>query len=112
MNWKIIGIGLLVTILLATGIVVYVYFSLENGSEKTNDPVPKEMVTTTENKEDIDQEVVNQPVEETILTLADGTSGHSFIAKYHQFYNQTLGWGRIETTDYAEQSRVSRRNTG
>ena len=106
MNWKIIGIGLLVTILLATGIGVYVYFSLENGSEKTNDSIPKETVTT-ESKEDIDQEVVNEPVEESILTLADGTSGHSFIAKYHQFYNQTLGWGRIETTDYAEQSRVA-----
>lgn len=106
MNWKIIGIGLLVTILLATGIGVYVYFSLENGSEKTNDSIPKETVTT-ESKEDIDQEVVNEPVEESILTLADGTSGHSFIAKYHQFYNQTLGWGRIETADYAEQRRAA-----
>ena len=35
-------------------------------------------------------EVVNEPVNKSIVTMADGLDGHSFVTKYHNFYNDTL----------------------
>ena len=47
--------------------------------------------------------VVNEPADRSIITLGNGKDGHSFIAEYHRFYNNTLGWGRIDHANHAEQ---------
>lgn len=105
MKWKIAGV--LAVILFAGGIGAFVYFSLVNGNELKINSVPGDTDVAQESEEDIDQEVVNEPVDQSILTLADGTDGHTFIAQYHKFYNETLGWGRIDIADYDEQKQVA-----
>lgn len=62
---------------------------------------------STEVEESFDTEKVNTPVNEEVVTLADGTSGHTFISIWHDFYNETLGWGRLETTSYEEQKEAA-----
>lgn len=62
---------------------------------------------SSEIEESFDTEKVNTPVNEEVVTLADGTSGHTFISTWHDFYNETLGWGRIETTSYEEQKEAA-----
>ncbi|HWJ77253.1 MAG TPA: hypothetical protein VNR61_04140 [Niallia sp.] len=56
---------------------------------------------------EMDMEQVNQPVSEEVVVLSDGTSGHSFISTWHNFYNSTLGWGKIDTADYEEQKEAA-----
>lgn len=54
-------------------------------------------------------DVVNTPVPDSILTFQDPEThyqnGHDFIRYFHHFYNESLGWGRIETASHSEQKR-------
>jgi hypothetical protein len=45
-------------------------------------------------------EVVNEPVDKSIVTMADGSDGHTFVSYYHDFYNETLTYGKLEASDY------------
>lgn len=105
MKWKIGAI--FIAIILAVGMGFIVYFTLFNQTENEpeSEPASGETNEASEAEEDIDRNVVNEPVDKSIFVLADGTDGHTFISQNHQFYNQTLGWGRIETTDYSKQKQ-------
>ncbi|MFE4240893.1 hypothetical protein [Peribacillus butanolivorans] len=58
--------------------------------------------------EDYSKKVVNEPVEKDIVKLADGTDAHTFIGSKHAFYNNTLGYGNIETTTHSEQAEMAK----
>lgn len=62
--------------------------------------------------EDISKEVVNDPVPESIIVFTSDDvpfrSGHHFISDLHEFYNNTLCWGRLETADYSRQAEKAR----
>ena len=57
--------------------------------------------------EEMDEEQVNTPVSEEVVVLSDGTSGHTFISNWHDFYNDTLGWGKVDTASYEEQKEAA-----
>lgn len=53
-------------------------------------------------EEELDEKVVNDPVRKDIIVFAsnDYDDGHQFISEFHDFYNDTLGWGRIASANY------------
>ncbi|GIN64130.1 hypothetical protein J27TS8_41230 [Robertmurraya siralis] len=63
--------------------------------------------SVTQEDQDFSAEVVNTPVSESIIVFKNDElgfkNGHDFIGQLHKFYNETLGWGRIDTTSYSEQ---------
>lgn len=71
---------------------------------------PKQTSSSTD--DDILKEVVNDPVPESIIVFTSDDvpfrSGHHFIADLHEFYNNTLCWGRLETADYSRQVEKAR----
>ncbi|MCU9612012.1 hypothetical protein OEV98_00380 [Caldibacillus lycopersici] len=93
-------------ILLIGGGGAATYFFLTSPLENKQASDANEKVASTEKEEQEEgesQEVVNKPADISIVTLADGMNGHDFISNYHDFYNETLGWGRIDTASYSEQ---------
>ena len=62
---------------------------------------------STETEENFDTKQVNTPVDEEVVVLTNGTSGHTFISNWHDFYNESLGWGRLETTSYEKQKEAA-----
>lgn len=63
--------------------------------------------SVTKGSEDTTGEVVNTPVSESIVVFNESDSpyknGHDFISQTHKFYNETLGWGGLETASYSDQ---------
>ncbi|WP_445491965.1 hypothetical protein [Niallia sp. 03133] len=111
MNWKKIllwCIGILIGggALIASATFGLLLFLEKGNTHKTNKVAPVEETTSGES-EDFNKETVNKPVEEDAVTLADGTNGHTFIANWHNFYNNTLGWGKIDTASYTEQKEAA-----
>ena len=55
-------------------------------------------------------EVVNEPLEEDIATIADENnkeqSAHAFISDFHDFYNDTVCYGRVNSLDMVEQTEA------
>ena len=55
-------------------------------------------------------EVVNEPLEEDIATIADENnkeqSAHTFISDFHDFYNDTVCYGRVNSLDMVEQTEA------
>jgi len=106
----IVGVGgLTASVVFATLIFLEKDKSLNTDNDK---PAVSAAATKSDSDSDSDSEemsteAVNEPVDKSIVTLADGSSGHDFISKWHDFYNDTLGWGRLETTDYAKQQEAA-----
>lgn len=79
---------------------------------KTSDLHSKDTEETKDKEEtdDFSKEVVNTPVSDSVIVFNPGmtpfNNGHEFIAYYHNFYNQTLGWGRIESASYERQKET------
>ncbi|WP_243385356.1 hypothetical protein [Bacillus kexueae] len=69
-------------------------------SDSENPIQSSALLGTAENKK-----VVNAPARKDIVKLAtsDYEDGHEFISETHEFYNQTLGWGRLESANYHTQ---------
>lgn len=65
--------------------------------------------SVTQEGDDFSTEVVNTPVSEAIIVFKNDElgfrNGHDFIGQLHNFYNETLGWGRIDTASYTEQQQ-------
>lgn len=110
MNWKkVLGWGFGIVIFVV-GIISSSYFLLswgEKPAEQTSTNSENQVESTTMNSENFD-EVVHTPADQSIITMANGSDGHSFIAKYHKFYNDSLGWNRIHSADYDEQVKVAK----
>ncbi|MCT2344810.1 hypothetical protein [Niallia taxi] len=115
MQWKkmiywLIGIIVGVGGLTASVVFATLIFLEKDKSLKTDNDKPAVSAAATKSvsdSEEMSTEAVNEPVDKSVVTLADGSSGHDFISKWHDFYNDTLGWGRLETTDYAEQQEAA-----
>ncbi|MCE4050292.1 MULTISPECIES: hypothetical protein [Bacillaceae] len=114
MQWKkmiiwligiVIGIGgLTASVVFAVLIFLEKDKPLESKSEK---PAVSAASSQSAGSEDMSTEPVHEPMDESIVTLADGSSGHDFISDWHDFYNETLGWGKLETADYTEQKEAA-----
>ena len=52
-------------------------------------------------------EVVNEPLEEDVATITDKNnqeqSAHAFVNDFHDFYNDTVCYGRVNSLNLAEQ---------
>ena len=115
LQWKkmiywLIGIIVGVGGLTASVVFATLIFLEKDKSLKTDNDKPAVSAAATKSvsdSEEMSTEAVNEPVDKSVVTLADGSSGHDFISKWHDFYNDTLGWGRLETTDYAEQQEAA-----
>jgi hypothetical protein len=117
MSWKKM-IGWILGIVIGGGVIVaslafYVFIvlgNLDKGKSIVKKPDNESSVVeaSANESEDVDKKVVNEPVDKAVVKLADGTDGHSFISKYHEFYNDTLCWGRIDTASYSEQAQTAR----
>lgn len=102
----IVGVGgLTASVVFATLIFLEKDKSLKTDNDKS--AVSAAATKSVSDSEEMSTEAVNEPVDKSVVTLADGSSGHDFISKWHDFYNDTLGWGRLETTDYAEQQEAA-----
>lgn len=102
----IVGVGgLTASVVFATLIFLEKDKSLKTDNDKS--AVSAAATKSVSDSEEMNTEAVNEPVDKSVVTLADGSSGHDFISKWHDFYNDTLGWGRLETTDYAEQQEAA-----
>jgi len=101
----VIGIGgLTASVVFAVLIFLEKDKPLESKSEK---PAVNAAASESVESEDMSSEPVNEPTDESVVTMADGSSGHDFISEWHDFYNETLGWGKLETTDYTEQKEAA-----
>ena len=82
----------------------YLTFSIMNNAKKYEETTGVENRKRVEAMEEMREEsfekggesteVVNEPVDKSIVTMADGSDGHSFVTKYHNFYNDTLTYGK------------------
>lgn len=105
-TWTIIILLSVTAIGVSSYFIFQSLFDSKSPLQSENDrPVVKQASSETE--ESFDKEQVNTPVNEEVVVLADGTSGHTFISKWHDFYNKTLGWGRLETTNYEKQKEAA-----
>ncbi|WP_312092572.1 hypothetical protein [Niallia sp.] len=105
-TWTIIILLSITAIGVSSFFVMQILFDSKSPLQTKNErPVVKE--ASTEVEESFDTEQVNTPVNEEVVVLADGTSGHTFISNWHDFYNETLGWGRLETTSYEKQKEAA-----
>lgn len=63
----------------------------------------------TQAEGELSGEVVNTPVADDAVVFKNADipfkNSHDFISKTHTFYNETLGWGRIERASYEEQKK-------
>jgi len=59
---------------------------------------------------DFSKDVVNSPVSEKIVKMNSNQyqNGHEFISYYHEFYNETLCYGRIEIANYSNQKGAAK----
>jgi len=95
MGWKIgVLIGGLIIIALSTS-----YFLFFDHHETANTNLGDDSLQK-QNIDEMNENVVNPPADESVVTMGNGKDGHQFIRTYHNFYNDTLGWGRLATADY------------
>lgn len=107
MNWKKIllwGVSIILGggAIIGASILAILLFMEKKGTllhEKSSSPAQE--------TQDFSTEVVNQPLSEDIVQLEDGTNGHKFIANWHNFYNDSLGWGKLDTANYFEQKEAA-----
>ncbi|WP_052737617.1 hypothetical protein [Bacillus sp. SA1-12] len=61
--------------------------------------------------EDLGKVAVNEPVPEdmVVFSTAKFANGHDFIKEFHNFYNDTLCWGRVDTANYKNQQEIAMR---
>ncbi|MFT8321864.1 MAG: hypothetical protein ABF649_13245 [Bacillus sp. (in: firmicutes)] len=109
MHWKkillwsigiIFGGGALIASI-TFGLLLYLEKESTQQATKTNQEA------SSDNSGDVNRKTVHKPVNEDVVTLADGTNGHDFISTWHDFYNTTLGWGKIDTASYTEQKEAA-----
>ncbi|WP_400243155.1 hypothetical protein AB3U99_18830 [Niallia sp. JL1B1071] len=105
-TWTITILLTVTAIGVSSFFVIQTLFDSKSPLQTNNE---RSVVKETSNavEESFDTEKVNTPVNEEVVTLADGTSGHNFISTWHDFYNETLGWGRLETTSYEKQKEAA-----
>lgn len=62
-------------------------------------------IQSEQQQKDIPTEVIHEPASKDIISFTTGefTDGHEFITDFHQYYNNTLCWGRVNTANYKEQ---------
>lgn len=61
--------------------------------------------SNTDISEDVSIEVINEPASKDVVVFSttEYENGHDFITDLHEFYNETLCWGRVHTVDYKKQ---------
>jgi hypothetical protein len=85
-------------------------------SEKSAEPMISDRKSTVgktqeEESKDFSNEVVNEPAagDIVVFSTSEFENGHDFIAEFHDYYNDTLCWGRVNTVDYKDQKDTALR---
>ncbi len=103
-KWKhIVPIGILLIAIGSLG-----GFALFSSGDKNQVKIANEAILQKdqdEMKKDVPTDVVHEPTSKDIISFKSGeySDGHEFIIDFHQFYNVTLCWGRVNTANYKEQ---------
>ena len=90
----------------------WTFFSSANVAEPRNsDTITKTEKAIEEESEDFSTDVVNEPASKDVVVFSSNVyeNGHDFIAEFHDFYNNTLCWGRVKTADYKDQKDTALR---
>lgn len=104
MNRILTGFSIVAVIgVITVGVFIYLEINGQTDIEKNR----VEAIEETEEEGGESQEIVNAPIAKSVVTLANGGDGHSFIAQRHKFYNDSLGWGGISSTTHEEQKDVA-----
>ncbi|OAS86603.1 MULTISPECIES: hypothetical protein [Metabacillus] len=110
-KWILLS-SIICLIFVFAGWVSWTLFSSGNSAEPINSNTSSNPGTKIEEKsEDFSEEIVNKPVKEEIVVFSesDFENGHDFIEVFHDFYNTTLCWERVETADYKDQQEKALR---
>src|SRR5688572_15848590 len=85
-------------------------------SEKSAEPMISDRKSTVgktqeEESKDFSNEVVNVPAagDVVVFSTSEFDNGHDFIAEFHDYYNDTLCWGRVNTVEYKDQQDTALR---
>jgi flagellar basal body-associated protein FliL len=81
------------------GWVSWTLFSSEKSAVPMNSDITSNPGKTIEESDDISEEVVNKPTKEDIVVFSasEFENAHDFIEEFHDFYNTTLCWGRVNS---------------
>ena len=107
LNKKIIGIIVGIIIVIVAGTTVYVSMSSNTLSWVTKDEPSKKVSTNEESspKEDSDKDK-NDSISESTPTSSEPTTEEKyFISENHKFYNNTTGYGKINSLTLSEQKK-------
>lgn len=99
---------LLVILLGIVSWIGWMFMDSISGGEKGTTMKASTVVNEQKDGEDGEpQEVVNTPLPDSVVVFKSDDvpfeNGHDFIGQFHDFYNNTLGWGRYSTADYDRQ---------
>lgn len=106
MSWKT-WVWVIPVLCILLGIGIWTGWTVMTASNEVDTVEDDSRSSVTKGASEFSGEVVNTPVSESIVVFQDGTvsyeNGHDFIRDVHNFYNETLGWGRLESASYSEQ---------
>ncbi|TXC92159.1 hypothetical protein FS935_07195 [Metabacillus litoralis] len=79
------------------------YFTSTKAHEKDLAKVTEK--SNPDSIDDVSTEIVNEPASKDVVVFSTSEyeDGHDFITDLHEFYNDTLCWGRVNTADYKKQ---------
>lgn len=98
---------LIVILVAIAGWIGWMFMDTTSESDKGNVKKASSVVNEEEEADGDSKDVVNTPLPDSIVVFTSDDvpyeDGHDFISEFHDFYNNTLGWGRYSTTDYSTQ---------
>ncbi|MBM7603539.1 hypothetical protein JOC75_001509 [Metabacillus crassostreae] len=99
----VIGILLILFILIIASYKGLDYMTSTKVFEK--DPKKAIEKSDIDINEDVSTDVINVPASKDVVVFSttEYENGHDFIIELHEFYNETLCWGRVHTADYRKQ---------
>lgn len=98
-------------IVILLGIVGWIGWMFMDTTGESEKGTTKKTSTVVDEQKDGEagesQDVVNTPLPDSVVVFKSDDvpfeNGHDFISQLHDFYNNTLGWGRYSTADYSRQ---------
>lgn len=103
-HWKIfLSLGV---VLIAAGIYGgFILFSSGHSEQVATINGKDQEINEEKSQDDIPTDIIHEPASKDIIIFSSGefSNGHEFIVEFHQFYNNTLCWGRVNTANYKEQ---------